>query len=99
MLSPYPILTLILIAVLGVAGIMLRLARLGRDGLHPLGGIASLVGLGLMLVVLIYVATQFHSVSSIIGPGAAYPTFSGGYTQIPWSTVPDFRTPVPGLGG
>lgn len=99
MLSPYSIVMFSLIGVLGIAGVVLRLARLGRGGLHPLGGIASLVGLGLMVVVLIYVAIQFHSVSGSIGPGAAYPTFSGGYTPIPWSTVPDFSTPAPGLGG
>jgi hypothetical protein len=67
--------------------------------MHPLGAIASLVGFGLMLLVLIYVAIQFHNVGNVMGPGSAYPNSPSGYTPIPFNTGPSFSTPQPGLGG
>ena len=98
MFNSYSILMFLLIMVVGIASVAASLWRIGRGGTHALGGIASLAAIGAMLVVLIYVVVQFHSVSSVIGPGSANPNDPVRYTPIPWSTVGGFATPPSGLG-
>jgi hypothetical protein len=92
------ILTYILIVVMAIASVAASLRRIGRGGTHALGGIASLVAIGAMQVMLIYVVLQFHYVSNAIGPGSPNPAFPMNYTPIPWSTVTGFGTPASGPG-
>jgi hypothetical protein len=98
MFNLHSILMYVLIAVVAIASVAASLWRIGRGGTHTLRGIASLAAIGVTLVVLIYVAVQFHNVSSLIGPGSANPNFPVSYTPIPWSTVTGFGTPASGPG-
>jgi hypothetical protein len=99
MSNAYPILMIVLLVLAGIVGVVLRLARIGGGRSSPLSAVAALIGFGVMLVVVIYVAIQFHNVGNAVGgPGSGYPN-SGGYTPVPFNTGPSFSTPPPGLGG
>src|SRR6478609_7433894 len=89
---------IILLVVIGVAGVATSLWRISRGGIQALGGVASLVVLGGVLVVMIFVMLQFQQVSNagnFSGPGT--PSHLD-YTPIPWSTVSGLSTPTaPGV--
>ena len=91
-------LMIVLLVVLGLAGVAASLWRISRGGTQALGGIASLALMGGVLVLIIFVALQFQHVSNMIGPGSSNPAFPSDYTPIPWSTVAGFGTPDPGPG-
>lgn len=92
------ILLVILFVVVGMASIATSLGRIARGGTQALGGIASLVLLGGLLVLILVVALAFQHVSSVIGPASSNPVYPTQYTPIPWSTVPGFGTPNTGPG-
>jgi hypothetical protein len=89
-------LMIILLIVLGLAGVATSLWRIARGGTQALGGIASLALMGGVLVLIIFVALAFQHVSNVLGPGSSTPAFPSEYSPIPWSTVAGFGTPDPG---
>lgn len=89
---------LILLVVLGLAAVATSVWRISRGGTQALGGVLSLVAMGGMVVLVIYVALQFAQAGNVINSGSPSVLPQLSTTPIPWSTVPGFSTPSgPGI--